>query len=245
MNDIIKTDNQTSGFLALKDTASIAEAMAECDGLEFALDRVKFPSGGATAFEIPGEGEEPELTKELKGIIVFNHPAYSFYLQKFTGGSNPPDCGSFDGKVGIGTPGGRCAECYYNKFGSGDGNGKACKNRRMLYILQEGELFPIMISIPIGSIKAFSEYAKRQLSKGRKLSEVVTKVTLKKATNAGGIVFSQAVFTMERALTPDEKAAIQNVINDTKAYAENLSMAALAPGDDMGPANGEGIEPLN
>lgn len=234
-----------SGYMALKDTASIAEAYAECDGLEFTLDKVKMPGGGATAFEIPGEGDEPELSKELRGIIVHNHPAYSYYREKYTGGSNPPDCGSFDGKVGIGYPGGRCAECYYNKFGTGDGQSKACKNRRILYVLQEGELFPVMLSLPTGSLKEFSQYAKRQLSKGRKLSDVVTKISLRKATSATGILYSQAVFTMERIVTHEEKAAIQHVISDAKSYAEHLSMAALVPTDESAPDNGEEVVPLN
>lgn len=243
MNDLVKKDTEKSGYLALKDATSISEAMAECEGLEFSLDKVKWPGAGATAFELPGDDENGELTKELRGIIVHNHPAFSYYLQKYTGGSNPPDCGSFDGKVGIGTPGGRCAECYYNRFGSGEGNSKACKNRRILYILMEGELFPVMLSIPTGSLKAFSEYAKRQLSKGRKLSEIITKISLKKATSATGITYSQAVFTLERPLTEEEKAAVAHTAKDAKAYAEHLSMSALTPAEEPAEENGD-VKPL-
>ena len=50
---------------------------------------------------------------------------------------------SFDGVTGIGNPGGNCQNCPYNKFGSGEGQSKLCKNKRMLYMLREGELFPI------------------------------------------------------------------------------------------------------
>lgn len=223
---------QESGYAALRNQSTISEAMAECDGLEFTLDRVKMPGGGATAFELPGDGEEPEPARELRGIIVHSHPAFSYYMTKYAGGNNPPDCGSFDGKVGIGTPGGRCAECYYNRFGSGEGNSKACRNRRMLYILQEGELFPLMLSLPTGSLREFTQYAKRLLSKGRKLSEVITKITLKKATSSAGITFSRAVFSMERVLTAEEKDAVRAVINDTREYARNLGMNALTVNEE-------------
>ena len=30
--------------------------------------------------------------------ILYHHPIHSYYKDKFTGGSNPPDCGSMDGK---------------------------------------------------------------------------------------------------------------------------------------------------
>ena len=33
------------------------------------------------------------------------------------------------------------------------------QNRRMLYILREGELFPIMLALPTSSLKEFSQYA--------------------------------------------------------------------------------------
>ena len=233
----------SSGFLALKDASSMADALSECEGLDFTLDRVKWPGAGATAFELPGDDEDGELTKELRGVIVYHHPAFSYYREKYSGGNQPPDCGSFDGKVGIGCPGGRCTDCYYNRFGSGEGNSKACKNRRLVYLLQEGELFPVMLSVPTGSLREFSQSAKRQLSRGRKLSDIITRITLKKATSTSGIVFSQAVFTMERVLSPEERSAIAHVIADAKAYAQHLSMAALTPVEEAAD-NGEEMKPL-
>ena len=91
------------------------EAMADdCQGLEFTFDRVKLPIGGATAFEIPSaESEDTEMAKDITGVIVYNHPANVYYRTKYTGGKNPPDCGSFDGVKGIGTPGGNCQNCPF------------------------------------------------------------------------------------------------------------------------------------
>lgn len=95
----------------------------------------------------------------------------------------------------------------------------------MLYILLEGELFPLTLSLPTGSLRSFTNYVKSQLSRGRKLSQVVTKITLKKATNASGIAFSQAVFSFVRMLNADECTAVADVTETVKAYAANLTTA--------------------
>lgn len=241
------TDLVAKEGFALNSREVLAEAMAEdCQGLNFTFDRVKLPAGGGTAFEIPSsESDETDMEKELVGVIAHNHPAYAYYSDKYTGGSNPPECGSFDGVKGVGNPGGSCQSCPYNKFGSGDGQSKLCKNRRMLYILRESELFPITMSLPTGSLKSFTNYVKKQLSRGRKLGQIVTRITLKKATNASGIAFSQAVFSFERMLTPEERTAVASVTETIKAYASNLKPSTFV--DDevaFDPETGEVIEPL-
>lgn len=142
------TEVAVDGFSGITSLGFLGEEMDDIAGLEFTFDRIKIPSGGTTAFEVPGDSEDDvEMVKEINGVILYNHPAFSYYTEKYTGGNNPPDCGSFDGVVGHGTPGGDCTKCPYNQFGSGDGESKACKNRRMLYILQEGELFPQVLSV--------------------------------------------------------------------------------------------------
>ena len=238
----------TEGFAALANMDILKDAMADdCQGLEFSFDRVKLPAGGGTAFEMPAlDGEDAEMAKDITGVIVYNHPAFAYYKDKYAGGNNPPDCGSFDGVVGVGTPGGSCRDCPYNKFGSGEGQSKLCKNKRMLYILQEGELFPIMLSLPTGSLKNFTNFVKTNLSRGRKLNQIVTKISLKKATNNSGITFSQAVFAFVRPLSDSEKSAIANVTDTVKDYVGNLSTASLAGFDDemVDPETGEVVKPL-
>ena len=242
---------ETEGYAALANMDMLSEAMADdCQGLEFSFDRVKLPAGGGTAFEIPcAESEDSEMAKDITGVIVYNHPAYAYYADKYTGGNNPPDCGSFDGVTGIGTPGGNCSKCPYNKFGSGEGQSKLCKNKRMLYILQEGELFPVMLSLPTGSLKNFTNFVKGNLSKGRKLSQIVVKISLKKAASASGIAYSQAVFAFQRMLSDKELSAVAKVTESVKSYAANLTPAAMAGFEDTMPnvdlETGEVIEPLN
>lgn len=237
----------TSGYAALAANDLMAELQEDLTGLTLRYDRIKIPSANSPVFEVPGEEGEPEMAQEVRGVIILQHPANSYYKEQYTGGSNPPDCGSYDGITG--STGQECATCPYNVFGSGQGQSKACKNKRMLYLLPEGELFPQMFCLPTGSLKEFSQYLKRQLSKSRRLSQVVTKISLKKATSSGGIAYSQCVFTCERVLDAAEQAAIAPVIEQAKAYAASLTVAQMAQitEDDqmVDPATGEVIEALN
>ena len=239
---------ETSGYAALANMDTVNSALAEdCDGLEFSLDKIKIPSGGGTAFEVPTDEEgETDMVKEITGVILYNHATNSYYREKYSGGSNPPDCGSFDGKVGVGTPGGDCKTCPYNKFGSGEGKSKACKNRRILYILQENEFFPVMLSLPPGSVGSYTNYVKRLVSKGLRPNSVVTKITLKKASSADGINFSQAVFKNDRLLTAQEKQALAPMVEQMKEMASNLTPSALVEDDVpfVDTETGEVIEPL-
>lgn len=243
------TEVAVGGYSGVTSLGFLEEGMDDCQGLEFSFDRIKIPAGGSTAFEVPGESEDNvEMVKEITGVILYNHPAFSYYTEKYTGGNNPPECGSFDGVTGHGNPGGSCSSCPYNQFGSGDGQSKACKNRRMLYILQEGELFPQILSLPTGSLKEFTKYVKRQLSKGRRLNQIVTKISLKKATSSSGITFSQAVFAFDRNLNEAEKAAVTGLTEQVKSYAANYNAAALIGGDDVpfvDAETGEVVAPLN
>jgi hypothetical protein len=238
-----------TGSFAPVSADDLSDLMNEdLNGLEFSPDRIKIPAGGATTFEIPdGDSEDgTRSAKEITGVILLHHPAFAYYATKYTGGSNPPDCGSFDGVHGVGAPGGDCRTCPYNQFGSGEGKSKACKNRRMLYILPEGEIFPMTLSLPTGSLKAFTTYVKHQLTKGRKLSKIVTRITLKKAVNASGITFSQTAFSFVRALSPQEVEAVSAMSGQAREYAAGLTLSALAEDEPVVDAEtGEVIEPLN
>jgi hypothetical protein len=213
---------QETGFLALADTDNGAMT-EELDGLELQFERIKIPSGGGIVFEVPGEDGEPDTVKDFSAVILYHHPLNCYYSTKYTGGSNPPDCGSFDGVIGVGNPGGECKKCPLNQYESADeGKGKACKNRRRIYVLRAGEVFPMLLSLPTGSLKTFTKYLQSQISKKRSSNSIITKFSLKKATNAGGIAYSQAVFMFDRVLTPEEQSAIKMLTEQVKSYAVNV-----------------------
>lgn len=202
-------------------SGGMSEAMEEeMDGLKLTFDRVKIPSGGAIMFEVPSDNpDEPDMQKELSGVIVDHHPINGYWKDKFTGASNPPDCASMDGKFGNGNPGGICAKCPLNQFGSGEnGEGKACKNMHRIYLLENGELFPKLLTLPPSSIRNFSDYmGKRIVMKGLRSYGVITKVTLKKEQNKGGITYSEANFAISQVLPPDITAAMAKYSAGIKA----------------------------
>ena len=239
---------QNQGFLALANTDFTGSIAEELEGLDLTFDRIKIPAGGNITFEVPGEDGEPEPVKEFSAVILYHHPLFWYYTTKYTGGNNPPDCSSVDGKLGHGDPGGECANCPLNQYESAEeGKGKACKNRRLLYVLREGEVFPLMLSLPVGSIKEFTNFLKRSLSRGYKSNAIVTRFSLKKATSSSGVVYSQAQFAIDRILSPEERTLIQNMTEQIKTYSKNASVADTAANIDImvDEETGEVIEPLN
>jgi hypothetical protein len=63
------------------------------------------------------------------------------------------------------------------------------------------------------------------LGRGKAPSRVVTKFSLKKDTNQGGITYSKVVFTAERDLTPNELKSLQPIINQVKNIRETVTPA--------------------
>lgn len=225
-NEVAKKEE--SAVAEYGSAANLSEILAEeLDGLTPSFERIKIPAGGGLAYEVPGDDpDSPDSVKEFKAVILYHHPINCYYKEEYTGGNNPPDCGSMDGKLGIDAETGECkncAECEFNKFGSGKNGAKACKQKRRIYLLREGEALPTILSLPTGSLGEFSKYVMRLLSKGRKTNGVVTKFTLKKAQNSGGINYSQAVFAVDRELTSEELANIVPMSEQVKALANRVT----------------------
>nr|WP_242942279.1 hypothetical protein [Clostridium sp. USBA 49] len=105
----------------------------------------------------------------------------------------------------------------------------------------------MILSLPTGSLKEFSRYIKRLLSKGKKSNSVVTRFSLKKATNSSGITYSQAQFAVDRDLTADEYALISNLSEQVKAFSTRVghdTEPASEEAINVDPESGEITEPL-
>lgn len=213
--------------------AAIAEEM---DGLgTVPFDRVKIPSGGGLAFEIPGDSEDDtETVTELTGVILYHHPVNAYWKDKFEGGNEQPDCSSYDGKVGVFRETGElcnCANCRHNQFGS-DGSGKACKNTHRVYILREDNPVPLILSLPPTSLKYMRDYiSKRILLKGMRCYHAVTKITLKKEKSAAGITYSRAAFAFVSKLAPEQIQAAEAMANTIKQSDRDIDV-----NDDYAPS---------
>lgn len=210
-NQLVTQQQATNFSVVTMDGADLANVKEELDGLgSVSLDVIKTPTAGGLFFEIPGDDpENPETTKEIEGVIVFHHPMFSYWASDYAGADSnkQPDCISCDGKTGTDTHTGElfnCSDCPRNQFGS-KGTAKLCRNMHRLYILQSGEPLPIVLNVPPSSLKAFKEFlTKRVIMRGRKLSSIITKISLKKSKNAAGIAYSQEVFVKTGDLTPEQ-----------------------------------------
>ena len=204
-----------------------AEELAEdADGLQMSFQRVKIPAGGTLQFEMPSDDpDNPDYEKTLVGVILHNHatcaywPAGSEYDDDTT-----PLCSSVDGKVGIGTPGGACAACVMNRFGSApDGSkGKACKNMRVLYLLRSGEYMPLQVNLPPTSIKPFKEFLNRAFMLRRRATYgSIVQIGLKRENN-GTNDYSVATFKLLQDFQGKELAQIRAYANSFKEQIKLL-----------------------
>ena len=186
---------------------SSAELADDMDGLQLSFQRAKIPGGGVLQFEMPGDDpENPDYEATLEGVILFNHSANSYWPAGSEYDDNtPPQCQSVDGKMGYGDPGGICETCVNNRFGSDPkGNGKACKNMRMLYLLRSGEMLPIQVSLPPTSIRPYTNFVNSAfLLRGRRVCSGLVQIGLRKVSS-NGFTYSVATFKKLRDFEGEE-----------------------------------------
>lgn len=208
---------------AMPEAEFTQEELAEdMDGLQISFPRVKIPAGGALQFEIPSDDpENPDYAKTLVGVILFHHPNNAYWPEGSEYDDNAtPLCSSVDGKLGIGEPGGSCAVCALNQFGSAaEGNGKACKNMRVLYLLRSGEFMPLQVTLPPTSLKPFREFMNQSFMLRRRAAYgSVVQIGLKKMSN-GKDDYSVATFRRLHDFSGEELAQI-------RAYADGFKEQA-------------------
>ena len=149
------------------------------------LTRITVPTGGATSFEIFDDlTRETENVKYVEGVLVHWRRSRAWWPPTDNDelSHEPPSCASVDGKFPI--PNGEfgdggaqahrnipimvdgeqrrsCAKCPMSQWGSHpkEGrNGQACKAGILLFLLQEGETLPVVISVPPTSIKVVENF---------------------------------------------------------------------------------------
>lgn len=197
---------------------TLDELAEDMEGMQMSFPRVKIPAGGTVQFEIPSDDpESPDYTKTLEGVILFHHPNFVYWAEGNEYDENStPLCSSVDGKVGIGDPGGLCATCALNEYGTAvEGRGKACKNMRMLYLLRSGEYMPMQLALPPTSLKPFNDFVNQAFMLRRRTAYgSVVQIGLKKVSN-GTNDYSVATFRRLYDFEGEELAQI-------RTYAENF-----------------------
>lgn len=232
--DMVANDN---GF-------SQEELAEDMDGLQLGFQRVKIPSGGQLQFEIPSDNpDNPDYARYLEGIIVYSHNANAYWPTGEDYDDNtPPSCQSMDGKLGYGCPGGICADCPYNRYGSdtkGTGKGKACKNQRILYLLRSGDAMPIQLTLSPTSIRPYSDFINAAfLSRRRGVCSGLVRIGLKKRNN-GKDDYSVATFQKLYDFTGEELAQVRGYAD---SFKEQVKQILVQRTEDIEAEAGNGVE---
>jgi len=135
----------------------LVENLEEMDEIDF--PRIRFKQG---KFYLTNDQDDKGV-EEFDGVIFFYGRQNTFW----EGPYDPknillPECFSVDGKLGSKPRNsknefGDCRSCENNKFGSGTGKGKACRNQSKLYIQQPGTTIPSTLFLAPTSLGSFNK----------------------------------------------------------------------------------------
>lgn len=231
-NNLMVLDN----FIIPKATTNGVETSIDdfndFEGIMMNFPRIKIPGGGSTQFEIPtANPEKPDYTPAIEGIIIFNHNTNAYWEEGSEYDMNTsPVCSSPDGKTGYGDPGGACETCPFNQYESdpNGGKGKACKNMRGLYILQNDTPIPINLLLPPTSLKAYSNFVQSAFFlRKRPLWGSLVRIELRKESN-GANNYAVATFKLLGDFTGEKLAEIKEYALGARAgIVEMLQQRAI------------------
>ena len=201
---------------------------------------ITIAGGGAGVFKVlePGAEETTNGVQAIEGVILASHLVNVRWGHDFgtRQQGERPICRSMDGLTGVEEETGEthsCAACPFNQFGD-DGQRKACSNKRQLYIMREGDLLPMLLSLPPSSLKAYDNYrVLASLTLRAPMNALVTRITLKNKTSAGGSEYSSPVFTAIGRLPIEEGKRME-------AFARQIMDAAQRAGISADEVSDEG-----
>lgn len=236
------TKKKDESFAVLtQDASQVQEIIRENIGdggiSQFDLDRLRVPAGGGLQWEVPTlRGEKTE--ESVDGIIIFWADKRAYWRDKFGEGEGnaPPDCSSEDSRVGSGDPGGQCIECPYGQWKSGEGGrGQACKQMRLLFILRRTGFLPMVLVAPPTSLQPVRHYFLSLAGEPVAYHKVVTRFSLERATNVGGIKFAKIKPEFVRKVSEEEGAKIDGIRQSLAPGLKTVSVSEFteeARGED-------------
>ena len=196
----------------------LAENLGGGDGVSpFDLPRISVPTGGGASFMVPGVGGET-AEREIEGIILHTRMSRAWYAMSFeeVGGGHPPDCVSEDGVVGVGALAEKhgtkgepflCETCPNSRFGSDrrGGGGQDCSSIRPIFLLRRGDLLPVRINVPAGSIRNARTFLVACTMAGLRYHQVLVRLGLEKRSQQNGSL-EYAAITFEIAAPLDPRS---------------------------------------
>ena len=216
----------------VEDDCISVDVSEDYEGLRLSFPRVKIPGGGSLQFEIPSDDpENPDYTKYIEGVILYNHDTCAYWPEGSEYDDNvTPLCSSVDGKTGYGAPGGVCATCALNQYGSVEkGKGKACKNIRRLYIMMNNRPDIYLLTVPPTSIKDVNKALKKIMGQQHiPYSRMIVTFKLNVVENADKIKYSKV--TLEKTgLLPE--ALYKTTAELRKAMKQSYESVAITTDD--------------
>ena len=217
------------------------------------LERVKIATGGKEKFD-----RDDDLTDSITGIIVSAQTARGYWESEGTKGTpfcssvdgkfgeistdvtpdsarlvaanNPAKPHPYAQAQSEGNRIVKCIDCPLNKWGSDPkgGEGKACKETRLLLIQEEEKRIPVILSLSPMSLKPFKAYATKMTGDKSAFFAVLTELGVKEQSSTGGFDYGIVTLKKKEDLTLD---VVKEVIALQKSYAEHLRDLAVT-GDD-------------
>lgn len=228
MSTALATVDVTKYQILKRDPDDIREIFAANMGTaplsELDLDRVVMPTGGSLFWTVPGlSGDKP--AEYIEGVIVAQGDRRVYWEQSIDegGAGKPPDCISRDGIIGEGkiadtVPGRLCAQCPKSKYGSAkpkpgktDARGQACNQKKLLFLLREGDVVPLVIALAPTSISSMQQYALRLASQGIVIYKCVTRLKLAEDKNDDGVKYAYVVPEFVGLLPDADGAKIKSI----------------------------------
>lgn len=215
---MMTTELQTTDDLSINDIVleNLGGALSGQD-----LIRVKMPSGGGIAFEVPIPADEPDVVKTIEGVIIAHTPLRQYFVK--IEDQNRLECSSTDGITGVGNPGGACRTCPLNAWGSSTkGKGKACADKIALYIMRDDDILPIYLALPPTSLAPFRKFMVDLSLRKLPYYGVRTKIGLKKIEVSGRDPYSIVTFALVNVI--DKAEMIKH-----RAYRDSFMPLLLQP----------------
>lgn len=228
------------------EVAAIIRANVGAAGINMGnLTKIPMPSGKSMMWEVPSiRGIKAE--KAIEGIIIHHTDGRAYWEKDYDsagGVKAPPDCSSDDLIIGKGNPGGPCAECKFNEWGSAtakegkDPRGKACKEVKVLFMLPKGKAFlPVYFILPPTSLKPIRNYLLGLASEALRVDQVTTTLGLVKKANADGVehaIVDPSMPENNGELTDEEKAVVAAYVNAIKPALERRVEFSQAEAEEV------------
>ena len=229
-------------FFALADGSSeIREAMESVGGEKFGpndLTRVKMPTGGSTTWEIADGVGGVDHSPNITGALCFVQKAGVLWGEFEPKPGAMPVLRSHDLVIGeqVGPlpdhMGDTLEKCRvpgtenrffwdeernpYNRFGSGkNGQGKRCREQRLLFILRRGDIYPLCVAVQPGSLNNWRRFFLNLPKLGIVYWRAVVELGLEKAVNPAGQTYARIVPKLVGQLSVEDGELIRTQYQTT------------------------------